>query len=56
MSKKKPNIKSIDGLPAVGALIGVGVGVYSRLGVFITLLLGSAFAGMGYYINNKFNQ
>lgn len=56
MSKKKSNIKVIDGLPSIGALTGVAVGVYNRMGIFMTLVLGSAFAGVGYFISKKFNE
>ena len=56
MSKKNLNIKSIDGLPSIGALLGVGVGVYNRMGWFMTIVLGSVFAGVGYLVSQKVNQ
>lgn len=50
MSKKNPKI---DSLSSIGALIGVGIGVVNKRGICTTLFLGSLFAGIGYYIQNK---
>jgi hypothetical protein len=52
MSKKKPKI---DSLSSIGALVGVGIGVVTKRGVFTTLFLGSLFAGIGHYIQTKIN-
>lgn len=51
MSKKLPQINS---LAAVGALIGVGIGVISRSRTITTLILGAALAAAGNYIQKKF--
>jgi hypothetical protein len=53
MKKEKRNIQVIDGLPSIGAILGVSVGVYNRMGFLMTLILGSAFAGAGYLISQK---
>lgn len=43
----------LNNLPAIGALIGVGVGVLTRAGIIGTLIYGAGLAGIGYYIENK---
>jgi len=52
---KVKNLNSINGIPAIGALVGVGFGIFSKAGIFGTLILGTAMAGLGYYIQNKFD-
>lgn len=43
----------IDNLPAIGAFIGVGIGVFTKAGVFGTLIYGAGLAAIGYYIEKK---
>jgi hypothetical protein len=43
----------LNNLPAIGALIGVGIGVFTRAGVIGTLIYGAGLAGIGYYVENK---
>jgi len=47
------NTIKLNNLPAIGALVGIGIGVFTKAGIIGTLLYGAGLSAIGYYVENK---